>query len=44
MHFHTVQPEHGPFQNYMVYIFPYFHYLVILKLKFVIVTNVAHVM
>jgi hypothetical protein len=38
----TIQLESGPFQNYMVCIIPYFHCLVILKLKFLIMTNVAH--
>jgi hypothetical protein len=36
----TVQPERGPFQNYVVSIFPYFHCLRSLKLKFLIATNV----
>jgi hypothetical protein len=36
----AVQPERGPFQNYVVSIFPYFYYLRFLKLKFLIVSNV----
>jgi hypothetical protein len=38
----TQQPESGPLQNYMVCIFPYFHSLFFLKVKFLILTNVAH--
>jgi hypothetical protein len=38
----TIQLECGLFQNYVVCIFLYVHCLVILKLKFLIVTNVAH--
>jgi hypothetical protein len=36
----TVQPEHGPFQNYVVNIFSHFYYLRFLKLKFLIVSNI----
>jgi hypothetical protein len=35
------QQLHGPFQNYVVCIFPYFHSLVFLKVKFLILTLVA---
>jgi hypothetical protein len=38
----TVQPERGPFQNYVVNIFPYYYYLRFLKVKFLIVSNVIH--
>jgi hypothetical protein len=37
----TVEPEHGPFQNYVVFIFSYFNCLLTLKSKFLIITNVA---
>jgi hypothetical protein len=36
----TVQPEHGPFENYVVSIFLYIHCLCSSKLKFLIATNV----
>jgi hypothetical protein len=39
----TQQPKRGPFQNYMVYMFLYFHSVVFLKVKFLILTNVAQV-
>jgi hypothetical protein len=35
-----VQPEHGPFENYVVSIFLYIHCLCSSKLKFLIATNV----
>jgi hypothetical protein len=35
----TVQPERGPFQNYVINIFPYFYYLRFLKVKFLNVSN-----
>jgi hypothetical protein len=37
----TVQPEHGPFQNYIVFIFSYFYCLLFLESKLLIMTNVA---
>jgi hypothetical protein len=37
----TQQLERGPFQNYVVFIFPYFHYPCLLEVKFLILTNVA---
>jgi hypothetical protein len=37
----TVQPERVPFQNYMVSIFPYFYYVHVFTLKFIIVTIVV---
>jgi hypothetical protein len=40
----TIQPERGPFQNYMVSIFPYFYYLRVFTMKFIIVATVVHVM
>jgi hypothetical protein len=39
----TVEPEHGPFQNYVVFIFSYFNCLLTLKSKFLIITNAAQV-
>jgi hypothetical protein len=38
----TVQPKHGPFQNYVVSIFSYFYCVRFLTLKFLIVTTVVH--
>jgi hypothetical protein len=39
----TIQPERGPFQNYVVSIFSYFYCLLFLKLKFLIMPNVIQV-
>jgi hypothetical protein len=37
----TIQPDCGPFQNYMVNIFSYFYYVRFLKVKFLIVSNIV---
>jgi hypothetical protein len=37
----TIQPECGPFQNYMVSIFSYFYFIQFFTLKFIIVTTVV---
>jgi hypothetical protein len=39
-----IQPEHGPFQNYVVSMFLYFYCVLMLKFKFLIVTNVVQAM
>jgi hypothetical protein len=40
----TIQPDCGPFQNYMVNIFSYFYYLRFLKVKFLIVSSIVQAM